>query len=36
MSEYKGKALKSLKEFEKNKFRDALELTLNYIISRKL
>ena len=25
-----------VKEFEKNKFRDALELTLNYIISRKL
>ena len=36
MNDYKGKALKSLKEFEKNKFRDALELTLNYIISRKL
>ena len=36
MNEYKNKALKSLKKFEKNKFRDALELTLNYIISRKL
>ena len=36
MNEYKNEALKSLKKFEKNKFRDALELTLNYIISRKL
>ena len=36
MNEYKNEALKSLKKFEKNKYRDALELTLNYIISRKL
>ena len=36
MYDYKDEALKSLKKFKKNQFRDALELTLNYIISRKL
>lgn len=36
MGEYQKKALELLHEFPKDKYRDALELMVNYVISRKL
>ena len=34
MEEFKLKAVKILKSFSKNKYRDSLEMTINYVISR--
>jgi octaprenyl-diphosphate synthase len=34
MEEFKLKAVKTLKSFSKNKYRDSLEMTINYVISR--
>tara|TARA_B100001059_G_scaffold134943_1_gene135224 strand:- start:8639 stop:9616 length:978 start_codon:yes stop_codon:yes gene_type:complete len=34
MEEFKLKAVKTLKGFSKNKYRDSLEMTINYVISR--
>ena len=36
MESYRKQALKLLSEFPKNKYRDALELMLNYVIERKI
>ena len=34
MEEFKLKAVKTLRSFSKNKYRDSLEMTINYVISR--
>ena len=36
MHKYKNKAITSLKNFPKNKYRDSLELMVNYVVERKV